>query len=136
MYHALLVYPKFPPSYWGYTYALDFVGKKAVMPPLGLLTVAAMFPAPDWHLKVVDMNVQPLTDTDLAWADDVFTSTMLVQKHSFYEVVKRCNQHNIPVIAGGAPPDVVSRGDHPRGGRPRLARPQRGSRAHFSGFSA
>jgi len=104
MFHALLVSPKFPPSYWGYTYALDFVGKKSAMPPLGLLTVAAMFPPHDWHLKVVDMNVEPLTDTDLMWADYVFTSTMIVQKQSFYEVVKRCNQHHIPVIAGGPHP--------------------------------
>lgn len=104
MANALLVYPEFPPSYWGYTYALEFVGKKAAMPPLGLLTVAALFPANAWHLKVVDMNVSPLTDADLEWADYVFTSTMIVQKHSFYEVVKRCNHLNIPVIAGGPHP--------------------------------
>jgi radical SAM superfamily enzyme YgiQ (UPF0313 family) len=104
MSHALLVYPAFPPSYWSLSYALDFVGKKSSMPPLGLLTVAAMFPQHDWHLKVVDMNVESLTDTHLAWADYVFTSTMIVQKQSFYEVVKRCNQRNIPVIAGGPHP--------------------------------
>jgi radical SAM superfamily enzyme YgiQ (UPF0313 family) len=50
------------------------------------------------------MNVTPLTDADLAWADYVFTSTMIVQKRSFYEVVKRCNQYNLPVIAGGPHP--------------------------------
>ncbi len=104
MRNALLVYPEFPPSYWGYTYALDFVGKKSAMPPLGLLTVAALFPEHDWHLKVVDMNVEPLTDADLAWADYVFTSTMIVQKNSFYEVVRRCNQLHLPVIAGGPHP--------------------------------
>ncbi len=42
--NVLLVYPKFPSSYWGYNFALDFVGKKAAMPPLGLLTVAGIFP--------------------------------------------------------------------------------------------
>jgi radical SAM superfamily enzyme YgiQ (UPF0313 family) len=102
--NALLGYPEFPPSYWGFNYALEFVGKKSSMPPLGLLTVAAMFPVNDWHLKVVDMNVAPLTDADLVWADYVFTSTMIVQKLSFYEVVKRCNHFNIPVIAGGPHP--------------------------------
>ena len=104
MRNALLVYPAFPPSYWGYTYALDFIGKKSAMPPLGLLTVAALFPDHDWNLKVVDMNVEPLTDADLAWADYVFTSTMIVQKHSLYEVVRRCNQVHVPVIAGGPHP--------------------------------
>jgi radical SAM superfamily enzyme YgiQ (UPF0313 family) len=104
MRNALLVYPEFPPSYWGYRYALDFVGKKSAMPPLGLLTVAALFPEHDWRLKVVDMNVEPLTDADLGWADYVFTSTMIVQKNAFYEVLRRCNQLHLPVIAGGPHP--------------------------------
>ena len=101
--NTLLVYPEFPPSYWGYKFALDFVGKKSSMPPLGLLTVAGMFPK-NYDLKVVDMNVTPLTDTDLAWADLVLTSTMIVQKDSFYQVVQRCNQEGIPLIAGGPHP--------------------------------
>lgn len=101
--NALLVYPEFPPSYWGYKYALDFVKKKSSMPPLGLLTVAGMFPK-DYQLKVVDMNVTSLTDADLAWADIVLTSTMIVQKDSFYQVVQRCNRSGIPIIAGGPHP--------------------------------
>lgn len=100
---ALLVYPQFPPSYWSFRYALKFVGKKAAMPPLGLLTVAALFPS-DWRLKVVDMNVEPLTDEHLQWADAVFTSTMLVQKVSLNEVISRCNKRGVPVILGGPYP--------------------------------
>ena len=50
MSNALFVYPEFPPSYWGYKYALDFAGKKSAMPPLGLLTVAGMFPK-NYHSK-------------------------------------------------------------------------------------
>jgi len=101
--NVLLVYPEFPASYWGYNFALDFVGKKAAMPPLGLLTVAGIFPE-EYPLKVVDMNVQPLTDEHLDWADLVFTSTMIVQQDSLKEVVQLCNQARIPVIAGGPYP--------------------------------
>ena len=101
--NALFVYPKFPPSYWGFKYALDFLGKKSSMPPLGLLTIAGMFPN-NYNLKVVDMNVEPLTDAHLEWADMVLTSTMIVQKASLYDVVQRCNRANIPVIAGGPHP--------------------------------
>lgn len=36
---ALLIYPKFPDTFWSFTYALGFIGKKAAFPPLGLLTV-------------------------------------------------------------------------------------------------
>ena len=101
--NALFVYPKFPPSYWGFKYALEFLGKKSSMPPLGLLTIAGMFPD-NYAMKVVDMNIEPLTDAHLQWADVVLTSTMIVQKASLYEVAERCNQAGIPIIAGGPHP--------------------------------
>ncbi len=101
--NALFVYPKFPPSYWGFKYALDFLGKKSSMPPLGLLTIAGMFPK-NYNLKVVDMNVEPLTDEHLEWADMALTSTMIVQKASLYDVVEKCNRADIPIITGGPHP--------------------------------
>lgn len=84
-------------------FALDFVGKKSSMPPLGLLTVAGMFPR-KYQLKVVDMNVEPLLDAHLEWADLVLTSTMIVQKDSLQEVIERCNRHDVPLVAGGPHP--------------------------------
>ncbi len=101
--NALFIYPKFPPSYWGFKYALDFLGKMSSMPPLGLLTIAGMFPK-NYNLKVVDMNVESLTDEHLEWADMALTSTMIVQKDSLYDVVQRCNRADIPIVAGGPHP--------------------------------
>ena len=101
--NALFVYPKFPPSYWGFKYALEFLGKRSSMPPLGLLTIAGMFPK-NYNLKVVDINIEPLTDEHLQWADVVLTSTMIVQKASLYEVAERCNRAGVPIIAGGPHP--------------------------------
>lgn len=103
MRNALFVYPKFPPSYWSFKYALEFIGKKSWIPPLGLLTSTGMFPK-NYNLKVVDMNVEPLTGAHLQWADVVLTSTMIVQKDSLYGVVERCNQAGVPIIAGGPHP--------------------------------
>jgi radical SAM superfamily enzyme YgiQ (UPF0313 family) len=102
--NILLIYPKFPLSYWGFQFAMEFVGRKACMPPLGLVTVAGMFPRDTYTLRVVDMNVGPLTDAHLSWADVVMTSTMIVQKESLYDVVRRCNQRAIPIVAGGPHP--------------------------------
>jgi radical SAM superfamily enzyme YgiQ (UPF0313 family) len=102
--NVLLVYPKFPLSYWGFQFAMDFVGRKAFMPPLGLVTVAGMFPRDSYALRVVDMNVETLTDVHLSWADVVMTSTMIVQRESLYDVVRRCNTKGIPVVAGGPHP--------------------------------
>ena len=99
----LLVYPAIPTTYWSYKYALPFVRRKAVMPPLGLLTVAALLP-PDLELRLVDVNVRPLTAADVDWADLVFVSAMIVQKSSFEEVVGLCNRRGRPVVAGGPYP--------------------------------
>ncbi len=100
---ALLVYPEHPPTYWGADHALEMSGVKAAHPPLGLLTVAAMFPA-SYELRVVDMNVSDLHDADLEWADLVFTSTMITQHVSLRAVVERCNRAGVPVVAGGPHP--------------------------------
>ena len=98
--NILLVYPKIPETYWSFSYALPFTGKKASMPPLGIITVAAMIPE-EYNLRLVDMNIKPLKDTDFQWADIVFTSSMMIQKNSLEEVIKRANSLNIPVVAGG-----------------------------------
>ena len=103
MKNALLVYPRQPPTYWGANFALDILGVKSAFPPLGLLTVAAMFP-PEYALRVVDMNVTSLDDADLEWADMVFTSTMIVQRTSLEDVIARCNRAGVPVVAGGPHP--------------------------------
>ena len=103
MKNALLLYPRHPPTYWGNNYSLDILGIRAAFPPLGLLTVAAMFPS-RYNLRVVDLNVTPLEDTDLEWADLAFTSTMIVQRPSLEQVVERCNRAGVPVIAGGPHP--------------------------------
>ncbi|HJV39424.1 MAG TPA: radical SAM protein [Geothrix sp.] len=112
---VLLVYPEMPPTYWSMRYALPFIGKKAVFPPLGLLTVAALLPA-DAEVSLVDLNVAPLRDADLAAADLVFVSAMIVQKESMAQVVRRCNALGKPVVAGGPYPtschDQIEGVDH------------------------
>ena len=70
---VLLVYPPTPDTFWSFKHVLRFVSKRAAFPPLGLLTVAGTLPA-DWQLKLVDLNVNRLTDDDLRWADYVMIS--------------------------------------------------------------
>ncbi|MEW6141564.1 MAG: B12-binding domain-containing radical SAM protein [Chloroflexota bacterium] len=96
----LLVYPSYPDTFWSFSHALKFVAKKASFPPLGLLTVAAMLPA-KWAKKLVDMNVERLSDRDLRWADYVFISAMVVQKDSAKEVITRARELGVKVVAGG-----------------------------------
>ncbi len=96
----LMVYPKYPDTFWSFKHALKFVSKKAAFPPLGLLTVAAMLPAA-WEKKLVDMNVDRLSDSDIEWADYVFISAMSVQTKSVRDVIDRCRKSGTKIIAGG-----------------------------------
>ncbi len=96
----LLVYPQSPDTFWSFKHALKFISKKADLPPLGLLTVAAMLPQ-EWEKKLVDTNVTDLNDEDLKWADYVFISAMVVQKDSVKEIIRRCKKFNTKIVAGG-----------------------------------
>jgi radical SAM superfamily enzyme YgiQ (UPF0313 family) len=96
----LLVYPEFPDTFWSFKHALKFIRKKAGAPPLGLLTVAAMLPS-EWEKRLVDLNVTSLTQEDLAWADYVFVSAMIVQRDSARALIARCKEAGVKVVAGG-----------------------------------
>ncbi len=98
--NALLIYPEFPDTFWSFKHALKFIRKKASFPPLGLLTVASMFPE-EWAKRLVDVNVTNLTDKDLEWADYVFFSSMVVQRKSAHQLTKRCKEAGVKIVAGG-----------------------------------
>ena len=113
--NVLLIYPKFPDTFWSFNYALKFIRKKAAFPPLGLLTVAAMLPD-EFHRRLVDVNVDDLTDDDLAWADLAFVGAMAVQRDSAKQIIARCKASGLKVVAGGplftAEPDAFEEVDH------------------------
>ncbi|MGB2983740.1 MAG: DUF4070 domain-containing protein [Candidatus Bipolaricaulia bacterium] len=98
--NVLLIYPEVPATFWSFKRALGFVGRKAASPPLGLLTVAAMLP-PEWSVYLVDATVRKLTDKHLAWADYAFVSGMTVQRGAAHQVIARCKQAGVTVVAGG-----------------------------------
>jgi len=97
---VLLVNPVFPDTYWSFRHALVLWNKRSAFPPLGLLTVAAMLPK-SWRRRLVDLNVKPLTRADIAWADIVFVSAMIVQQASLQQVVRRCRALGKRVVVGG-----------------------------------
>jgi radical SAM superfamily enzyme YgiQ (UPF0313 family) len=101
--NALLVYPHFPVTYWGFQYGLRLIGKRAALPPLGLITVAALLPS-HWHVRLVDLNVGALHDNDLHWADIVLTGGLLIQMESMKEVIARAHAFQCPVAVGGPAP--------------------------------
>ena len=73
---VLFVYPEYPDTFWSFKHVLKFISKKAAFPPLGLLTVGAMLPG-EWQKKLVDLNVEPLKDEHIEWADKRHGSRIL-----------------------------------------------------------
>lgn len=98
--NVLLVFPLYPDSFWSFKHALQFISKKAAVPPLGLITVSAMLPKA-WNKKLVDMNVSELHAKDILWADYVFISAMYIQKESVSKVIEECVKYKVKIVAGG-----------------------------------
>lgn len=96
----LLVNPATPATFYSFDHALRFVSKRSNSPPLGLITVAAMLPG-DWQTRLVDLNLGPLREQDLLWADLVFLTGMDIQRRSFEKVVQSCHDLGVRVVAGG-----------------------------------
>jgi radical SAM superfamily enzyme YgiQ (UPF0313 family) len=103
---VLLVYPLFPKTFWSYEKILELVNRKVLLPPLGLVTVAAILPQA-WEFKLVDRNVRSVTEAEWAWADLVILSAMIVQKEDLIAQIKAAKGHGKLVAVGGPYPTSV-----------------------------
>jgi radical SAM superfamily enzyme YgiQ (UPF0313 family) len=103
---ALLIYPQFPQSFWSYDRFMEIAGLKAVLPPLGIITVAALLPQ-DWEIRFYDRNVNLETDADWEWCDLIILSAMLVQKLDFQNLIKKAVRLGKKVAVGGPYPTSI-----------------------------
>jgi len=97
----LFVYPQYPETFWSFKYSLRYILKKALLPPLGLLTIAPLLNDNEYKKKLIDLNVAKLRDKDLLWADYVFISAMITQKESVKKIIERCKKLGKKIVAGG-----------------------------------
>jgi radical SAM superfamily enzyme YgiQ (UPF0313 family) len=119
---ALLVWPKIPTSFWTFTGMIQVLPEKAVMPPLGLITVAALCPK-EWTVRLIDQAVEDLGDADILWADLVMLSAMRVQKEGLEEVLARARRLGRRTVVGGPyasvePDEMLKLADHVVVGEP------------------
>ena len=119
---VLLVWPRFPSSFWSFDGILDLVPIKTDQPPLGLLTVGALCPK-GWTLRLIDRSFEDLTDTDLLWADLVMISGMRVQKEDIRETLARARAFGRRTMIGGPyassePESLLPLADHVVVGEP------------------
>jgi radical SAM superfamily enzyme YgiQ (UPF0313 family) len=97
---TLLIYPIFPPTFWSYEKILELVNRKVLLPPLGLITVAAILPQ-EWEFKLVDRNIRPATQEEWDWAELVVFSGMIVQKQDLLAQIKEAKNREKLVAVGG-----------------------------------
>jgi radical SAM superfamily enzyme YgiQ (UPF0313 family) len=103
---VLLLSPERPETFWNLKHICEFTGSKALAPPTGLITVAAMLPR-DWDCRLVDLNTGPVTEEDWRWADLVMVSGMLIQKDSLLRLTLEAKARGKTVVAGGPYPTSV-----------------------------
>ena len=103
---VLLIYPVFPPSFWSFEKTIELVGRKAMLPPLGLITVAALLPQ-DWEFKLVDRNIREVTEAEWAWAELVMLSAMIVQKQDLLQQIREAKRRGKKVAIGGPYPTAL-----------------------------
>jgi radical SAM superfamily enzyme YgiQ (UPF0313 family) len=119
---VLMVWPRFPPSFWGFDAVMDLTSEESTTPPLGLLTIAALCPK-NWKLRLVDRSFEELLDSDILWADLVMVSGMHVQKDDIRETLLRARVLGKRTMIGGpyasSEPQVLLRvADHVVVGEP------------------
>jgi radical SAM superfamily enzyme YgiQ (UPF0313 family) len=103
---VLLLYPQFPKSFWSFEKTLELMNRRALLPPLGLITVAALLPQ-TWEMRLCDRNVGEIRETDWQWADLVMISAMIVQKADFRALIQQAKQRGKPVAVGGPYPTAL-----------------------------
>ena len=107
---VLLVWPKFPPSFWGFEGVLQMLPEAAMTPPLGLVTVAALCP-PTWTLRLLDHAFDEIRDEDYRWADLILVSSMHAQRTDTLAILRRARALGTRTFIGGpwasSEPEVV-----------------------------
>ena len=97
----LLINPRYPESFWSFRWAVERIlpGKRAINPPLGLATLAALCP-PSWDVRIVDENVEsvPLDPQ----ADLIGICGMGVQFARQAELLRYYRAKGHYVVAGGS----------------------------------
>ena len=108
---VLLIYPVFPQTFWSYDKILELVDRQVLLPPLGMLTVAAILPQ-EWEFKLVDRNIREVSEAEWEWAELVIFSAMIVQKSDLLEQIQEAKRRDKLVAVGG--PYATSLPDEPK----------------------
>src|SRR5260370_8413573 len=97
---VLMVWPRFPATFWSLAEVMEIVPERSLVPPLGLITVATLCPK-QWKIRLVDLAFEELSDEDILWADLVMVSAMAVQREGVRQTLERASKLNRRTMIGG-----------------------------------
>ncbi len=101
-----MIFPRMPLSFFSYSKVVHRMGCKALFPSLSLITVAALLPR-EWQLRLVDVNVEPVTDQMWAWAEMVMISGMMIQGPNMLALIREAKARGKTVVVGGTYPSSM-----------------------------
>lgn len=101
---CLLICAKFNEyNYWNFDKYCSIIGAKALTPPLGLLTVAAILPQ-TWQFKLLDLNAYEWDEDLWEWADIICIGGMIPQQKPMLDIIAKANQEKKFIVVGGVDP--------------------------------
>jgi radical SAM superfamily enzyme YgiQ (UPF0313 family) len=98
--NVVLINPRFEVSYWGLEHALPIIGKRANLPVACLPLLAALTP-PEFHVTLIDENVEPIDFDRVAQADIVGVTGMSVQRARMRAVLEELKARGAFTVVGG-----------------------------------
>lgn len=113
---CLLIYPQFVfQSFWNYRKTCELLGASYPAAPLGMATVAALLPE-SWELRLIDCNVDKLTENDIEWANIIFSGGMISQQIEHVRFIEKIKTYNKLHVVGGpdptSSPHIYDQADH------------------------
>jgi radical SAM superfamily enzyme YgiQ (UPF0313 family) len=79
---------------------IRLAGKRSYMPPLGLLTVAALLPQ-HWPMQLVDLTFEKVSEAHWANSDLVLVSGTMIQFQSILDTIQEAKRRGKIVVVGG-----------------------------------
>ena len=97
----LCLFPRYDSAFGMFEHAYPLMdGVRALMPPQGLLVIAAALPA-GWEVRFIDEGVAPATAADIAWAEAVLVSGMHAQRRHIEDIRRRVQAAGKTAVLGG-----------------------------------
>jgi radical SAM superfamily enzyme YgiQ (UPF0313 family) len=96
----VLINPRFSTSFWSMTHSLAILDRQAMVPTAALSLLAALTP-PEHEVRLLDEAVEPLDLAEIAQADIVGLTGMIVQRERLRDIARQVKALGKFLVVGG-----------------------------------